>query len=289
MASDAPVFTSNVRLVSLSGAVYDRQGHPVPGLKPEDFEVLEDGVPQKVAIAASEELAFNLVLLLEYEPPKNVQEIVRGFVGVARPQDRVALYQVGGNVLRVLCPLTADWTRLLESAETFSTVIGIKSLVAMIALAFAQESLHLARDRSALVVITDGIAFRWPAPGNLFYVPAPPDVSFAKLRGAVAELPVLVYPILLPAPSFSGLMGSLTDLRGGMQQLADASGGRLFKAKSIRDLAPVYAQVAEELRSVYSIGYYPQNQNFDGNYRRVQVKVKRPGLTLRTRPGYYAW
>jgi Ca-activated chloride channel family protein len=74
-----------------------------------------------------------------------------------------------------------------------------------------------------------------------------------------------------------------------MQQLADASGGRLFPAKSISDLAPVYAQVAEELRSVYSIGYYPQNQNFDGKYRRIEVKVKRPGLTLRTRPGYYAW
>jgi Ca-activated chloride channel family protein len=74
-----------------------------------------------------------------------------------------------------------------------------------------------------------------------------------------------------------------------MQQLADASGGRLFPAKSIRDLAPVYAQVAEELRSVYSIGYYPQNQKFDGKYRRIEVRVKRPGLTLRTRPGYYAW
>jgi Ca-activated chloride channel family protein len=53
-------------------------------------------------------------------------------------------------------------------------------------------------------------------------------------------------------------------------------------------LAPVYAQVADELRAVYSLAYYPKNQNFDGKWRRIQVRVKRTGVVLRTRNGYYA-
>ena len=68
----------------------------------------------------------------------------------------------------------------------------------------------------------------------------------------------------------------------------DASGGRLFPARSVSDLAPVYAQVADELRAVYSLAYYPKNQNFDGKWRRIQVRGKRTGVVLRTRNGYYA-
>ena len=73
-----------------------------------------------------------------------------------------------------------------------------------------------------------------------------------------------------------------------MRILAEASGGRLFTARSLKDLEPVYAQVAEELRSVYTLAYYPSNQNFDGRWRRIQVRTTRSGLTIRTRPGYYA-
>jgi Ca-activated chloride channel family protein len=73
-----------------------------------------------------------------------------------------------------------------------------------------------------------------------------------------------------------------------MQDLADASGGRLFPAESISDLDAVFPQVAQELRSVYTVAYYPENQNFDGAWRSVQVKVKRPGVEVSARPGYYA-
>jgi Ca-activated chloride channel family protein len=46
--------------------------------------------------------------------------------------------------------------------------------------------------------------------------------------------------------------------------------------------------VAEELRAVYTVAYYPKNQNFDGKWRSVEVRVKRPGAKVRARPGYYA-
>jgi Ca-activated chloride channel family protein len=50
----------------------------------------------------------------------------------------------------------------------------------------------------------------------------------------------------------------------------------------------VFPLVEAELRSVYSVAYYPENQNFEGGWRSVQVKVKSPGMKVRARPGYYA-
>ena len=63
----------------------------------------------------------------------------------------------------------------------------------------------------------------------------------------------------------------------------------MFPARSIRALDPVYEQVAEELRSVYTIGYYPKNQDFEGSWRNVEVRVSRANARVHTRPGYYAW
>ena len=73
-----------------------------------------------------------------------------------------------------------------------------------------------------------------------------------------------------------------------MEALAKASGGRVFPARSIEDLAPVFPLVEAELRSVYTLGYYPENQDLDGAWRNVEVSVDTPGVTVRARPGYYA-
>jgi Ca-activated chloride channel family protein len=73
-----------------------------------------------------------------------------------------------------------------------------------------------------------------------------------------------------------------------MQQLADASNGRLFPAISIQDLDPIFPLIEAELRGVYSVAYYPSNQIFDGGWRNVKVQVNRPGITIQARPGYYA-
>jgi VWFA-related protein len=112
----------------------------------------------------------------------------------------------------------------------------------------------------------------------------PSLLRFELVRKAVAAMPVVVYPIYLDSRNvFFGRRA-----RRQMEQLAEASGGKLFATRSIQDLEPVYGQVAEELRSVYTLAYYPKNQDFDGRWRRVQVRVNRAGVNVRTRAGYYA-
>jgi VWFA-related protein len=281
---DMPLFVSQVRMVNLAVSVVDREGHPAQGLQPEDFEVLENGVPQKISVARPEDVPFNLVLLLDLsgstvQDRPAMMEAAKRFVQLARPGDRAAIYIMEQDLLDVISPLTGDRERLLRLIETMPPLGGGTPLYNVIALSLVQESLHSSEDRSALVVITDGRE----------NMPREPDalvgsaVSFEALRDAVAKSPVLLYPILLHASD-----SFMNSNREKMQQLAQASGGRSFSAESIRDLDPVYPLVAEELRSVYGVTYYPENQDFDGRWRRLEVRLKRPGFTLRTREGYYA-
>jgi Ca-activated chloride channel family protein len=73
-----------------------------------------------------------------------------------------------------------------------------------------------------------------------------------------------------------------------LHELAERTAGVLFRAAQVEDLELVYRQVADELRTVYSLAYEPSNAVRDGTWRRIQVKVNRPTAAVRTRRGYYA-
>jgi Ca-activated chloride channel family protein len=284
MQGGTPVFVSQVRMVNLSVSVTDREGRPAQGLQAEDFEVLEDGAPQKASVAKPGETPFSLVLLLDLSASTkkdrpSMLEAAKRFIQIAGPQDRVAIYIMAQDLLDVVSPLTADRERLSRLIETMPPLGGSTPLYNVIALSLVQESLHLSDERSALVVITDGGNNMAPWPDAL----VGSGIVFDALKDALAKSPILLYPIVLRGSNtFSN--ANLTS----MQKLAQTSGGLAFPAESIRDLEPVYPLVAEELRSVYTVSYYPGNQDFDGRWRRIEVRIKRPGFKIRTRDGYYA-
>jgi Ca-activated chloride channel homolog len=70
-------------------------------------------------------------------------------------------------------------------------------------------------------------------------------------------------------------------------ELADKTGGRVYPVRTVWDLAGVYGQIAADLRTLYSIGYYSTNEARDGRWRTIRVVVKRSGAKVRTRPGYW--
>ena len=72
-----------------------------------------------------------------------------------------------------------------------------------------------------------------------------------------------------------------------MKELATRTGGREYAVHALGDLAGVYKQVADDLRSQYSIGYYSSNNASDGRWRTIRVEVKN-GATVRARSGYWA-
>ncbi len=295
-----PQFSSDVRLVQLAASVVDALNRPVAGLGAGHFEILEDGVPQRIGIVQDTEAAFNLVLLLDCSTStlvdrKAVLEAARQFVLAARPSDRVGIYVLSDAYVHVIAPLTADRATLLRLIDQIPRLAGGTPLYDAVTLSYAHELARRRWERNALIVISDGmdndLLARWSRS-------VPSEVRFEDLLGAAAEMNSAIYPIFLEpeAPGIRAdrqwrerLRQSTDKARERMRQLAEATGGRLFRTESIRDLEEVYGQIARELRSVYTLGYYPSNQKFDGEWRRIRVKVSGEGRHVRTRPGYYGW
>ncbi len=73
-----------------------------------------------------------------------------------------------------------------------------------------------------------------------------------------------------------------------LAELADKSGGRLHRADTLGSLPTAFKQIAAELRTQYSLGYYPQKTEHDGKYRKIKVQTTRKGAVVRARPGYRA-
>jgi Ca-activated chloride channel family protein len=182
----------------------------------------------------------------------------------------------------VVSRLTADREPLLATIEAIPEVSGGSPLYDTVVLAYAEEFLERPKERNALIFISDGVD------NQIQGVSTPSKVSFRKLQRAAAEMTALIYPVYLDPFTVAPPPRWALSARSALEKLAEATGGRLFRASSIQDLDPVYPQVAEELRSVYTVAYYPANQDFDGKWRRVEVRVNRPGVKVRTRAGYFA-
>ena len=73
-----------------------------------------------------------------------------------------------------------------------------------------------------------------------------------------------------------------------LEQMTRASGGRLLRADNMLMLPDAFSQIAGELRTQYSLGYYPSNAVRDGKLRKIRLRTTRKNLSVRARPGYRA-
>ena len=89
--------------------------------------------------------------------------------------------------------------------------------------------------------------------------------------------------------TISGMLDNLYLLADSyLHDLAERSGGQLYRADTVATLPQAFAAIAAELRTQYLLGYYPTNKNQDGAYRKIQVKTSRKDVAVRARPGYRA-
>ena len=89
--------------------------------------------------------------------------------------------------------------------------------------------------------------------------------------------------------SLSAMLDNLYLMADGyLKDLADRSGGQLYRADTVAVLPLAFAAIAAELRTQYLLGYYPTNREHDGAYRKIQVKTSRKDIAIRARPGYRA-
>lgn len=287
-AEETPLFRSDVRMVTLSAAVYDADGRPLVGLNKDDFSVIEEGRLQKIDSAQSEEAPFNLVILLDLSASTrrgrdDMKEIAEGFVRITRPQDKVAVYALFNNWFGVITPLTDDIGAALMQIQTIPKLTGATPLYDAIALAWNEELSKLKGQRNALIVISDGQDNRFAGTG------VPSQVSDDQLAEAAKHMETLIYPIFLgdPVDTYDKNSWGMKAYQK-LKEIAAASGGRVFEMGLEQDRVMLYGQVADELRSVYSVAFYPDNQDFSGDFRKVDILVDQVGATVRAREGYYA-
>lgn len=286
-SSGIAVFRSDVRIVNLVVAANHPAGGAVTGLTATDFTVTEDGIPQTVSFAGADEVPFHLGILLDLSGSTHsvrdpMKEAARRFVSMARPIDEVAIYVLADGMFQVLSPLTRDHRRVLDRLESLATPLGGSPVYDAITLGLSAQQGTPRGERNALIVLSDGLDNQFDTLQTL-----PSTVRFRDLEKLAEAGDVLVYPIFLRSAEDFGRRRS-NRAREQMERLAMASRGRMFPARSISDLEPVFPLVSEELRSVYSVAYYPKNQNFDGKWRQIEVRVRRSDVEVRVRPGYFA-
>jgi Ca-activated chloride channel homolog len=97
---------------------------------------------------------------------------------------------------------------------------------------------------------------------------------------------VMIYGIGLESDYFNGAQRVRTRPDRGLKNLAEETGGGFFDLKKKDDLGPTFTRVAHELHSQYVLGFAPPVQ--DGKVHKLELKVKRPGMTVRGRKSYVA-
>ena len=280
-------------LVNLNVLVTNRSGVALADLKKEDFAVMENGEPQSIEFFAPSTAPFNLVLVLDLSGSiKDKLDVVKSaalrFVDTVGPQDKIAVVTFTQDI-RVVSLLTANRDELKRRIKAIERPEGGTAFYEAMWFALADTLRGTDGQRNAIVVMTDGVDSSLDR-----YNPAPTRVSFNRLTQRLEESDVVIFPIYLDTEyeevfeRGNASSESYAIARDQLARIAEVTGGQTFKAEKVGDLAGIYKQVAAAIRTVYSVGYYPQNPERDGTYRRLRVTVNRSEAAVRTRKGYYA-
>jgi VWFA-related protein len=267
----------NVDLVNVPFSVTDRNGHLVSGLKKEDIAVEEDGRKQDIQHFIQEnELPLTLGVLVDKSPS----------VGRVFAEEKAAAVSFLDTILKSgdlamvisfdrVVTLEEDFTenkRALRTAINNLTVGNGTSVYDAIYLA-CKDQLSKQAGRKAVILISDG------------------EDTSSKLRLNEALLAAHQSDVVIYSIS-NRIGGFFNDPGNGspdtLKRLSLETGGTLFFVGGRTELRETFAQIADELRSQYTIAYNSMNPAHDGKYRRIRIITKDPTYTVKARQGYYA-
>jgi Ca-activated chloride channel family protein len=283
---EAPIPTIRVesRLVNVAVNVVDAKGAPVAGLVREDFQIAEDGNPQKIAVFERES-ATPLSIVVAIDASETVltnarleKDAAKRFVrALLREQDELDLMDFSDTV-REIVSFTSDKKRIEaglgelkrgdETALYDAIYLGSQRL--------GQTSNDGGR-RRVLVLISDG--------GN-----SKSGTTYTRAVEQAQRAGVMVYSIIIVPIQADA--GRNTGGEHALIQMADDTGGKFYYARDARDLDAAFAHVSDDLRTQYVLGYYAPPRGLDDSFRRIKVQMtdaKNKGqFGLRYRTGYYA-
>jgi Ca-activated chloride channel family protein len=291
--------------VMLPVTVRDSNGRLVSDLTRDDFRVFEDNQEQPLRDLALRQVPVDAVLMVDASSSttRNLEDFRRaadGFAERLSPDDRISLMKFDDTV-----ELLQDWTKSRFQLRRALTRIvpGMFTRFNDALLLAAREQYGTTQSRRAIIVLTDGIdsgrgvsletALRALLESQVIvYVVSNTEISRAAKKAELESLNGLSESARrfnkLQIDGLQMELQALDDSEQLLQQLAEATGGRLYKPRSFNALGATYAEVAEELRHQYALYYMPLNKTRDGGFRRVRVEVPKQNYQTITRVGYFA-
>jgi Ca-activated chloride channel family protein len=257
-------FTSRIEAVRVDVLVTEN-GRPVEGLEPGDFEILDNGVRQKVDLASFEQIPLNVVLALDMSASLqglrlgHLQTAGRTVLDALKKDDRAALVAFS-HVVMPGTGLSENLDRARAALEQAQGA-GLTSLIdaSHAGMMIGESDVG----RSLLILFSDGVdTSSW--------------LSAESVLDIARRSDVVVYSV------------EIGEARAHFtRELSEVTGGRLLAIESTQDLSATFIRILEEFRMRYLISYSPQGVSGAG-WHRLDVRVKGRSATVKARPGYFA-
>ena len=268
-------FKAGTSIVPVLTTVTDNQGRLVPNLEQEEFTVLDNGKPQPITLFQNETQPFTVVVMLDFSFSMTthldlLKQATEQFILRMLPADKG---QVGAfsDKIQFSGEFTNDRDDLVAALKDLQFGNPTRLYDAIDA---SIDMLKNVEGRKIVLVFTDG-----------------DDTASRRGMGDVLDkaraTETMIYAIGLESefPIAPGRMQRTRPDRG-LRKLADETGGGYFELKKTTELAPTFTRVAQELHSLYTIGFQPTA--LDNKEHRLDVKMKQPGQNGRARKSYIA-
>ncbi len=278
-----PTFGTGIEVINLSLSVTDPADNYVIDLGRPDFAVYEDGIRQDLEFFTHENLPISMVIMVDTsasmeEKLSVAQQAAIRFTRTLRPVDLAQIVQFNDRAT-TLQPFTNDLASLeaaiLETETSGPTALHNALYISLKDLSKEKNPNQLRR--RAVVMLSDG-------EDTASLVSDDQVVDLAK------KSEINIYAISLrPNRPQDRTRQAFSQAEYLLTALARDTGGRVYFPTSLSELDAVYDRIAEELRTLYSVGYISSNERRDGKWRRIVVRVPdRKGISVRHKLGYYA-
>ena len=273
---DRPLFSVKSELVLLSVTVKDKKNEHLTGLPKEAFTVFDNGQAQPIRFFLSEDAPVTIGLLIDNSgsmlPNRPlVIAAAAAFAETSNPQDDIFALAFNEEVHAALTtesPFTNDPIVLRDALQRAVTTRGRTALYDAIVrgLEYVDQGSH---DRKVLVIVSDGSDNASTA-------------GFEQVLHQIQSSNVVVYAVGLIDPI------EMDTKPKRLKELAEATGGELFRPANSKQVTEVLQRIAREIRHTYVLAYEPEAVRVAG-LRRIRVSVRPPDsrkLVVRTRAGY---
>ena len=266
--------------VRLNASVFDQAGRSVQTLDKDAFHVYEDGVPQTIASFRHEDLPVSLGILIDssgsmYDKRAAVDEASLDLVKLSNPQDEAFLVDFSWEAF-IDQDFTNDIGKLQQGLSYIKSSGGTAIYDALVASAdyLSKNAKH---PKQVLLIVTDG----------------EDNASSATLEQAIRRIQDLDGPVIYSIGLLFGDDTTKSESRHArrvLETLSGETGGQAYFPKSLKDVDAIAKEVANDIRTQYTIAYHSTKPPTLGGYRQIHVEAKAKGygkLTVRTRSGYF--